>query len=53
MYYALENYQKALKKEPNNIDYLKNRAQCFYDLKKYEEATKDLEKALTFNITDS
>lgn len=43
---ALENYLLALTKQPNNVEFLKNRSQCFYDLKMYEESANDLDKAL-------
>lgn len=49
---SLENYQKALEKEPNNVEFLKNRAACYQDLKMYEEAANDLNRALAQNETD-
>ena len=37
----LDDFSEAVKLEPNNFDYLANRAQANFDLKKYEEATAD------------
>lgn len=46
---AIDNFTEAIKKDPKNVDCLKNRAQCYYDMKHYELAIKDLETALNIN----
>lgn len=50
---ALDNYQQALTKEPNNVEFLKNRSQCFYDLGQYENSARDLDQALQQNSLDA
>lgn len=32
---AIENFNKAITARPNNIEFLKNRSQCFYDMQQY------------------
>jgi tetratricopeptide (TPR) repeat protein len=43
---ALENFQVALTKAPNNVEFLRNRSECFYSLKMFEESANDLSRAL-------
>jgi tetratricopeptide (TPR) repeat protein len=50
---ALEYYLNAITKEPNNVEFLKNRSQCYFDLKMYEESAQDLDKALAQNQCDA
>lgn len=42
----------ALEKEPTNVDFLKNRAQCYFNMNQFEESIADLETALEYNPTD-
>jgi len=30
---AIENFNMAIAKEPKNVEFLKNRSQCYYDMK--------------------
>lgn len=43
---ALMQYDDALKARENDVEFLKNRSATFYDLKKYDESARDLDKAL-------
>ena len=52
-YHALKNYSeaidyfdKAISAKPNNVEFLKNRAQCFFDMNMYQLAIDDLNTAL-------
>ena len=49
---AIEYFDMALEKEPTNIDFLKNRAQCYFNMNQFEESIADLETALEYNPTD-
>jgi len=42
-----------LEKEPNNVEFLLHRSQCFYDMGQFEDAIHDLEHALKQNEGDS
>lgn len=37
----------AIQRSPDNVEFLKNRAQCYYDMGEYELALQDLDYALT------
>lgn len=50
---AIEYYQKALKKDPSNIQANENIAFCYRKLKDYENAEKYYEKAVELNPTES
>ena len=43
---ALEHYDDALKKRENDVEFLKNRSATYYDLKRYDDSARDLDKAL-------
>ncbi|MDW8288101.1 MAG: tetratricopeptide repeat protein [Flammeovirgaceae bacterium] len=43
---ALDEYDKALNADPNNPKYNFARGICYFKLKDYENAIKDLEKSL-------
>lgn len=49
---ALENYANALAKDPNNVEFLKNRSATYFDLKMFDESARDLDKALSQNQCD-
>ena len=49
---AIEAFDKAIKAEPRNIEYLKNRAQCYFDQGNYEDCIADLGKAFEINQRD-
>lgn len=46
---ALDYFQKAVKSDPNNIDYLTELAITHYKLKNYNEAIKSYEKIISLN----
>jgi len=50
---ALDNYNQAITKAPTNVEFLKNRAATYYDLKNYDESAKDLDRALKQNENDA
>lgn len=43
---AIDDLDKAINEDEMNIEYLFNRAQCYFDLQRYESAVRDLTKAL-------
>ncbi|PKK63978.1 protein prenylyltransferase, partial [Rhizophagus irregularis] len=51
--YALNNYNIALKNNPNNYLCLKNSAYCYEKYSRYSEVLKVLDKLLNFNKDDS
>ena len=59
-YMAMEKYQQAIaefnsaiEKEPDNVEFLKNRAQCYFNMERFDEATADLAKASNASPADS
>jgi len=59
-YHALQKYDDAIsyfneaidKTQGENVEFLKNRAQCYYDLRHYPDAIADLEMALNLKEDD-
>ena len=49
---AIGAFNNAIKAEPRNIEFLKNRAQCYYDMTNYEQCISDLATALEINSKD-
>lgn len=49
---AIVEFNRALEKDPKNVEFLQNRAQCFFDMKQFEDSIKDLEIALSVNDCD-
>jgi len=49
---ALEYYHDAVKGDDQNTEFLMHRAQCYFDLKEFEEAIKDLNQALVIREDD-
>jgi tetratricopeptide (TPR) repeat protein len=49
---ALRYMDEAIANEPDNVIFLMNRAQCYFELEQFTDSIKDLEKALGFNETD-
>lgn len=43
---AIDNFNKAINAKPNNVEFLKNRAQCYFDMNMYQAAIDDLDTAL-------
>lgn len=39
---AISYFKMALEKEPKNVDFLVNRALCYYDMQEYESSIDDL-----------
>ena len=57
---AMEQYQKAMgefnqaiEKDPKNAEFLKDRAQCYFEIKRYDAAIYDLDTALAVSPEDS
>jgi tetratricopeptide (TPR) repeat protein len=49
---AIQNYDKILGIDPNNVDALYNKALVFYDQQKYDEAIQYLDKVLAIDPND-
>ena len=43
---AIENFTTAISKEPENLEFLQNRADCYIDLEDYQSAIEDLRTGL-------
>ena len=41
----MDNFNDAVKRDPNNIQFYRSMSRCYYDQQKYEESTACLEKA--------
>ena len=50
---AIENYEKAIKVNPNQDNYYNNLGISLHNLKKYKEAIKNYEKAIKINPNDA
>ena len=46
---AIEHFTTAITKEPENLEYLQNRADCYIAMGDYESAIKDLRTGLQYN----
>ena len=46
-------FNQAIEKDPKNPEFLKDRAQAYYDIQRYDAAIYDLDMALTLNPEDS
>lgn len=49
---ALVNFKDCLDLSPHNVEYLKNIAQCHFDIQEFKESAEYLEKALLENSQD-
>ena len=49
---GIKYFNEALAKEPQNIEFLKNRAQCYYDMNEFQLSIDDLKTGLTYNSKD-
>ena len=49
---AIFCFNRALEQEGTNIEYLKNRSQCYFDMTEYESCISDLSTALDIRQTD-
>ena len=49
---GLSYYNMSISSDPSNIQFLMNRAHCYFDLKMHEDAIIDLETALALNNED-
>jgi tetratricopeptide (TPR) repeat protein len=43
---------EAIERDPNNVQFLMNRAQCHFELKNFTESIQDLERALSIDEHD-
>ena len=50
---AIDNFNKAIAGEPRNVQFYKNRAQCFFENLRYESCIADLQHALEINQADA
>lgn len=49
---AIGSFKESIEKEPHNVDFLTNRALCYYDMGEYDLAIEDLQLALKQNESD-
>ena len=49
---AIVQFNKAIEAKPDNVDFMKNRAQCYYDMYQYQLAIEDLTRASSIKDTD-
>lgn len=49
---AIMYFNQAITKDPENINFLMNRAQCLYDMGQYTDTIADLEDAARFSPED-
>ena len=49
---AITAFDSAIGAEPRNIEFLKNRSQCYYDMIDYQACINDLASALVINQRD-
>ena len=40
---AIYEYDSAIDKDPTNVEFLKNRAQCYFDMSQHDKANEDLQ----------
>ena len=49
---AIKAFNSAIEAEPRNIEFLKNRSQCYFDMTWYQRSINDLAIALDINDSD-
>ena len=49
---AIDYFNKAITAKPNKVEFLKNRAQCYFDMREYQKTIEDLNTALSVNSND-
>ena len=49
---AIDHFNKAIQAKPFNVEFLRNRAQCYFDMQMYQAAIDDLKQALEHNDRD-
>ncbi len=49
---AIETFEIAISAKPYNVEFLKNRASCYYDMQLFQLAIDDLNTALEHNSQD-
>ena len=50
---ALANMDKAIEKDPENVEFLMNRAQCYFEMGKPKLSIEDLEQAVECDRSDN
>ena len=50
---AINAFNKAIEAEPRNVEFLKNRSLCYFDMGEYQNSIDDLQSALEINSKDA
>ena len=50
---AIDDLGKSIASDEKNVEFLFNRSQCYIDIERYEEAARDLTKAISLEPNES